>query len=344
VLRVICESDQTDSFARIIPPRAKKTVAPDYPLAMRQFGLRGSVAIDLEVDPEGRVRSPRVVHSTNPAFDDAAMKAIQQWTFEPAQLDGKPQRFRARQQFTFNLDDTPGGGKDPYVISTKRKQQQHLPEELQFDVPAKLKYVQIPVYPTELRRTKVEGRAKVQMLIDRDGQVSDLRVIEASREEFGAALAAAVGGFKFDPALKQGRPVPFILGFEQEFSRSALPDNAADEALRLERKQPEKIVLAKDLDNPPIRLTKPVTTFPVKLLNSHATGEALIEALIDADGRVRLPRVVSATAPEFGYAAVQTVSAWWFEPPTRNGQPVTARVQLQVRFGYPEPDEETPAP
>jgi len=41
---------------------------------------------------------------------------------------------------------------------------------------------------------------------------------------------------------------------------------------------------------------------------------------------------VSATAPEFGYAAAQAVATWRYEPPLLDGKPVIARVQIPVSF------------
>jgi TonB family protein len=63
------------------------------------------------------------------------------------------------------------------------------------------------------------------------------------------------------------------------------------------------------------------------------TGEALVEFFVDEDGCVQLPRVVSATEPEFGAAAAQAISEWRFAPPTQGGKPVIERAQVPVKFG-----------
>ena len=61
-------------------------------------------------------------------------------------------------------------------------------------------------------------------------------------------------------------------------------------------------------------------------------GEARIEVLIDEEGKVRLPRIVEATDPAFGYAAVQAVTEWRFEPPTAAGKPAIVRVLVPFDF------------
>jgi hypothetical protein len=47
---------------------------------------------------------------------------------------------------------------------------------------------------------------------------------------------------------------------------------------------------------------------------------------------VRLPRIVSATADSFGYAAAQAVVAWQFGPPLVGGKPAVVRVKVPFKF------------
>jgi TonB family protein len=62
-----------------------------------------------------------------------------------------------------------------------------------------------------------------------------------------------------------------------------------------------------------------------------------IEFFIDHNGDVQLPRVVSATNPAFGYAAMQGASTWKFAPPTSHGKPVDVRAQISIDFITPKP-------
>jgi TonB family protein len=77
--------------------------------------------------------------------------------------------------------------------------------------------------------------------------------------------------------------------------------------------------------------------FPSTLIGKVAEGKAVVEFLIDHDGNVQLPRIVSATDPAFGYAAVQGVAAWKFAPLTSRGQPVDVRAKAPVEFTTPKP-------
>jgi TonB family protein len=73
--------------------------------------------------------------------------------------------------------------------------------------------------------------------------------------------------------------------------------------------------------------------FPLALDGKVATGEALIEFLVDEEGRARLPRIKSRSDEAFGYAAMQGVSSWRFEVPTYGGRAAIVRVQVPVTFG-----------
>jgi TonB family protein len=83
-----------------------------------------------------------------------------------------------------------------------------------------------------------------------------------------------------------------------------------------------------------VTLHKPV--FPPMLAGKADQGQAVVEVVIDGKGEVQLPRVVSATYPEFGYAAAQALSMSKFAPPTRGGKPVAVRVKIPISFKGPK--------
>lgn len=89
-------------------PRAKMQPAPDYPFALRQAGIEGSVNIEFDVDASGRVVSARVLNSTNRDFEDAAVRAVLKWRFEPGRRHGKAVPFRMIVPIGFTVTDTAG--------------------------------------------------------------------------------------------------------------------------------------------------------------------------------------------------------------------------------------------
>ena len=222
------------------------------------------------------------------------------------------------------------GGSDPFTINAGR--QAKIPEEWRFDTPPEVRSVRLPIYPYKLRADGVRGTARAHMVIDERGRVVAVTAITADQPEFGQALVAALECFQFDPAVRDGKPVKSLLGFEQKFNSRDLGDEPGDWLLSDEKKHPEKIVSAGGLDRPlkPVSRRSPV--YPVAAPEGVTTGSAHVECLIDKKGRVRLPRVVDATDPSFGYAAAQALAEWWFEPPTVGGKAVVVRVRVPFDF------------
>lgn len=63
-------------------PARTKYVAPDYPDALRQAGVRGTVNVETLISPAGKVQDARVVKSVA-QLDRLALDAVRQWEFEP---------------------------------------------------------------------------------------------------------------------------------------------------------------------------------------------------------------------------------------------------------------------
>lgn len=70
-------------------PRVTREVKANYPDKLRGRGVTGQVWLQGVVDAKGRVDDVRVTRSLDPDLDAQAIKALKQWTFAPARLDGR---------------------------------------------------------------------------------------------------------------------------------------------------------------------------------------------------------------------------------------------------------------
>ena len=332
---IIITESQNEAIGQVgVPPRVTFQARPVYPIAMRVSGLRGEVLVDFVVDIEGRVRNAFVVRSLNPAFDDPALEAVQRWRFEPGRVGDRLVNTHMMVPIVFELEGTFGGGGGP--LETRGKADlSKLPEQFRYDTPPQPTGTARPVYPYALLRDKKTGRARVVFVVGPSGRVLEAETKDASAPEFGRALLAAIETFTYQPALKGGRPCPSVQVFEQEFTSSEDWQLVGDDdlaLLRREQKKPESILTLRDLDHPLVARSRRPPIFPVALPAGVEKGEAVVEFLIDEDGRARLPRIVSATHEAFGYAAVQSIASWRFEPPTRGGRAVAVRALVPVEF------------
>ncbi|MES2692721.1 MAG: TonB family protein [Verrucomicrobiota bacterium] len=331
VVPVLCHGMRRD-ISNSSPVRLRESVRPEYPVAMRRYGISGNVIFDYTVDETGQVKNPVVSESDNPAFDEPALAALLQWKYHPAMRNGQPVSSRVRQPVAFSYAEGAGA----FRINEKADQSK-LPPELRYDTPVKIRGVSLPIYPYALRRQAVRGVAKATMWVDTRGVVTGVKILEAVRPEFGQALAAALQGFKFDPAYRAGKPVPQMVTFEQNFSVYDLPDEAGSDLMTLELKSPDKIIAQTKLDAPLKVVSKREARFPLLVPEDVMQGEAVIECLVDKGGWVRLARVKSATHEAFGYAAVQAASGWLFEAPTVAGKAVVVREEIPFKFKRPAP-------
>ncbi len=65
-----------------------------------------TVMVEFDVTPEGNVVDPRVLDSTNPCFNRAAMRAVQRWRYNPRVIDGVAQpRVGVRTAIDFALEE-----------------------------------------------------------------------------------------------------------------------------------------------------------------------------------------------------------------------------------------------
>jgi TPR repeat protein len=86
------------------PARAKKRVAPPYPVSMRREGRVGWVDVVYAVGVDGTTRLHDIVWSTHADFALVAVEALKRFQYEPARLNGKPmEEYGLRLRFVFKL-------------------------------------------------------------------------------------------------------------------------------------------------------------------------------------------------------------------------------------------------
>jgi protein TonB len=83
-------------------PRPIFQTPPHYPPELRRSRRQGTVHVVFLVDPQGRVTSPKVEKSTDPAFERVALEAVRQWRFEPGTRKGEKVQFKMRVPITFS--------------------------------------------------------------------------------------------------------------------------------------------------------------------------------------------------------------------------------------------------
>jgi periplasmic protein TonB len=87
----------------VTAPELVTKIEPEYSEEARKAKYQGTVELYVEVDPSGRARNMRVLHSLGLGLDDKAMEAVAKWRFKPGTKDGKAVTVMALIEVTFRL-------------------------------------------------------------------------------------------------------------------------------------------------------------------------------------------------------------------------------------------------
>ena len=70
-------------------PILLQLIEPEYPEAARRARLQGTVLLEAIITASGAVEEVRVLRPLNPLLDEAAERAVRQWRYRPATLNGR---------------------------------------------------------------------------------------------------------------------------------------------------------------------------------------------------------------------------------------------------------------
>jgi len=88
---------------------------------------------------------------------------------------------------------------------------------------------------------------------------------------------------------------------------------------------------------PPVPIGRAKPDYPFELRRDGITGEAIVEFIVNKEGKVSSAHVVRTTHPGFVAPAVEAVLNWKFKPGTKNGRKVATRMQVPIVFALSDP-------
>jgi TonB family protein len=312
-------------------PEPKSSPSGEYPAMLVERKIPGAVRFACTVTTDGRAVAPRIMAASHVDFVLPALAALKNWEFSPGKQGDLMLAAPIEALMTFDdlftkagevlaaNDITAPDGSPPSVAP----------------LPA---YLEDPVWPFERAMAGEGGEATVTFTVTETGAVREVSVRDATRPEFGAALAAAVASWGFDRPIDQDHAVAVKLMKHAVF-KAIPPDAPADSgpiARLVAAMRRGEVGTARGLDEKLMPLYRVSPTYPAALKTTGApAGQAIVEFVIDRDGRVWLPRIVSATEPAFGWSAATAITQWVFKAPHRGGELVDVKVRIPFRFAAP---------
>ena len=98
---------ENQPIPRISPDVAQRNlhtfVPPLYPKEAKAKGLEGTVVLKCLITRTGTVSNLHVVSSTNPIFNEAALRAVHEWHYKPYWHNGRPVNVRTTIHVVFSL-------------------------------------------------------------------------------------------------------------------------------------------------------------------------------------------------------------------------------------------------
>lgn len=96
VLTVSILSGYQSARAQDEARKVKRKVQPEYPQLAKRLNIRGSVRLQLQITPDGKVKQVKVLGGS-PVLVQASVDAAEKWLFEP-----EPQTSTMVIKFDFN--------------------------------------------------------------------------------------------------------------------------------------------------------------------------------------------------------------------------------------------------
>ena len=205
-----------------------------YPEMARKTGVEGRVYVNAFIDENGVVKEAKILKSLGSnGCDAAAIEAIKATKWQPARKDGKPVAVWLGIPVVFKLNrekeqTAPPPPSLPETVPPPMEGQSSKPAVpssfVAYDTPpqpiggfaAIQKNVQ---YPEQARKAGVEGSVNLSVFINEKGQV-EKAIVDNSLGNNGCDEAAieAVKAVKWEPAIKNGKPVAVWVGVSVDFS------------------------------------------------------------------------------------------------------------------------------
>ncbi len=193
---------------------------PPYSEEARKAKIQGTVALSIVVDARGNVSEIHDIRYLGYGLDEKAIETVFTWKFRPGLRDGVPVPVRIPVDIIFRLSSGTGEPVYPARASTSGegndpgKEIYSLGGNVTAPVPT---YKPTPPYSEEARKAKVQGTVLLGVLVDAQGNVSDVRLLKPLSKGLDEKAIETVRTWKFRPATREGVAVPVRFKIEVAF-------------------------------------------------------------------------------------------------------------------------------
>ena len=279
------------------------SVAPEYSQEARAARLQGTVSLYLNVGKDGAPTSVQVLHGLGLGLDENAVRAVSQWRFQPAKLNGRVIEIGMSVDASFGFDTGPSWyvRLADYVVERGKQTESEKPVLLNYAAPD--------------GTCGTPGTTSIlKFKVSASGIPEAVQPLEP-RDPLAKVAAEAVLAWRYRPAKVNGEPKEVDASVEFECGPPA----------------PVKIEPGK-LDTVPQQIFKREPIYTTAAQQAKRKGTVRIALMVDQSGHTSNAFVIESLGIGLDEKAVEAVKTWRFRPATRGGVPVSTNATVVVDF------------
>jgi TonB family protein len=208
------QSQKVEPMSQAMRPTILYKEKAQYTEEAKRNGLEGRVVLETVFADDGNITNIQVYSGLPDGLTEKAIEAAKKIQFRPATKDGKPVSVRGKLEFDFRLYKS---GDD-----STAKQAGAAASETIHAMSASLRptitYKEQADYTQEARDKKVEGTVVLSVVFGADGNIKAIRVESGLPYGLTEEAIKAARAIRFEPAMKDGKPVSVRGNLEFGFS------------------------------------------------------------------------------------------------------------------------------
>lgn len=189
----------------------------------------------------------------------------------------------------------------------------------------------LPIYPPELYRQGIAGAVKVEVQMDRSGQVTMAQVVESTERQFEVPAIKGALKWRFKRGPERGElRFEFSSPISPSGVRSKAPVESGSDLISEPSTAGPYSIDQVDV-KPRITVSVP-PAYPVGFFKGRVAGRVMVKFVIDETGVPVHIVAEQATNADFAAAAIAAVKAWRYVPAGKEGKPVACLAHRTIDF------------
>jgi TonB family protein len=185
-----------------------------YTEEAKRNGLEGIVTLDVVFAADGKMTDIQAFSGLPDGLTENSIEAAKKIRFKPATRDGEPVSVHGKLEFNFKLYES-GDDSTSKQAGASASETVH---EMSASLRPTITYKELADYTQEAREKKVEGNVVLSVLFRADGKIGGIRVESGLPYGLTEEAIRAARRIRFEPAMKDGKPVSVRGNLEFGFS------------------------------------------------------------------------------------------------------------------------------